>query len=124
MLTSTLYPKIGKLSDFVHRSRSLDRDLKLPLVGTVKLQGTHADIVIGNDDNVRIQSRNRADLTVEDDNLGFAAFAMPLREIILALKDRYIARYRALNPGKPIRSEEPFLIAGEWFCRHQEASRE
>jgi hypothetical protein len=40
--------------------------------GTVKLHGTHADILQSADGQVTFQSRNRA-LTAESDNMGFAA---------------------------------------------------
>lgn len=109
----TRYPKIGKLSDVVHRSRSLEKD-SLSLVGTVKLHGTHADIVVENGDTIRLQSRNRLDLDLKYDNHGFAAFAIPLRSHILALNDIYIARYRSLNPDTPLLPERPVVIAGEW----------
>lgn len=113
METSTLYPKIGKLSDVVHKSRFAEIP-SLSLVGTVKLHGTHADMVIEKGDIIRLQSRNRFQLDHGTDNCGFAAFAIPLRAHILALKERYIARYSSLNPETPLNPEYPIVIAGEW----------
>ncbi|KAG7008809.1 hypothetical protein G7Y79_00004g013930 [Physcia stellaris] len=113
MTISTLYPKIGKLTDVVRRSKFLEIP-SLSLIGTVKLHGTHADMVIEKGDDIRLQSRNRAELDLGTDNCGFAAFAIPLRAQILALKERYIARYRTLHPGTPLNPECPVVIAGEW----------
>ena len=43
---------------------------------------------------------------------------MPLRKEVLALKDRYIARYKALNPDTPLLPEEPVVIAGEFVGKN------
>ena len=113
LTTSTLYPKIGKLKDLVYEARKINETI-LELVGTVKLHGTHADIVVEDGDVLRLQSRNREKLTVESDNNGFAAFAVPLRKDLLALKNKVVARYRALNLDVSIRPECPVIMAGEW----------
>ena len=111
--TSTLYPKIGKLSDVVYKARNL-KESSFDLVGTVKLHGTHADIVIDDNDRIRLQSRNQTDLQPAKDNCGFATFADPLKQDILALRNAFVARYRTLNPNIPLVPELPVVIAGEW----------
>ena len=87
--TSTLYPKIGELKDALRKVRKLDID-SLDLIGTVKLHGTHADIVVDvANDTIRFQSGNRTDFRPTQDNNGFAAFVTPLRQEILILKDSF-----------------------------------
>lgn len=112
--TSTLYPSIGKLKDFLYEARKLD-ETSFELIGTVKLHGTHADMVIDAKDAIRFQSRNQTDLRPEKDNEGFATFADPLKQDILALRNTYISRYRTLNPLTPLEPTYPVVIAGE-FC--------
>lgn len=111
---STLYPSIGKLKDFLYEARKLNKP-SFELIGTVKLHGTHADMVIDAKDAIGFQSRNQTDLQPEKDNEGFATFANPLKQDILALKNAYISRYRALNPSTPLETTYPVVIAGE-FC--------
>jgi len=120
--SSTLYPKIHKPSDFVYAAKLLTPPpLTLSLVGTTKLHGTHADIVLtsslSSSTEIRLQSRNQTSLAPgKNDNSGFAAFALPLRAQILELGRRIVARYEALNPGVvvEISEESPLVIAGEW----------
>ena len=112
MAPSTLYPKIGKLSDVIYRLRKFDKNL-VTLSGTIKLHGTHADMVVKGDE-IQFQSRNRMDLTLENDNIDFVKFAQPLKSEILALRDLYITRYQSLNPGTTLLPEMPLIIAGEW----------
>jgi len=112
--SSTLYPSIGKLKDFLYEARKLN-ETSFELIGTVKLHGTHADMVIDAKDAIRLQSRNQTDLRPEKDNEGFATFAEPLKQDILALKNAYISRYRALNPSTRLEPTCPVVIAGE-FC--------
>ena len=117
MTESTLYPNISG------KSHNLVRELskvglcrgKIELVGTVKLHGSHADIVVDSDDNIRLQSRNVLSVTAENDSYGYAAFMLPLRNEILELKSQYLARYTKLNPGSTIDSQHPLIIAGEWI---------
>jgi len=45
----------------------------LKFVGTVKMHGTNAAVVMDKDRNIQVQSRSRH-ITVESDNAGFAAF--------------------------------------------------
>lgn len=115
---ATLYPKIGKLTDFTYhlrRSRSLKGERSVPLTGTAKLHGTHADVVIQSEGSIRFQSRNRLSISPgKDDNQGFAAFASTRTKEWLGLRDRYLERFRALNPDTVLDTEQ-VLIAGE-FC--------
>lgn len=85
------------------------------ITGTVKLHGTHADVIIHPGDRVQLQSRNMANLTIEKDNFGFASFMVPLRAEILELKKQYLARFQTLNPGVAIDPTLPLIIAGEWI---------
>jgi len=50
--------------------------------GTVKLHGTNAAIVIDSERNITVQSRSR-EITVENDNAGFAAFVAGLPKSII-----------------------------------------
>ncbi|KAL9120484.1 MAG: hypothetical protein Q9187_002962, partial [Circinaria calcarea] len=90
---STKYPKIsGKVQDFLANLSRLelsDQPTTIPLTGTVKLHGAHADIVVHADNTIQLQSRNVLDLKLENDSYGYAAFMLPLRPEILSLKDRY-----------------------------------
>jgi hypothetical protein len=65
---STLYPKItGKIEDIkYHISKHVEQhpgNGPFPFTGTVKLHGTHADLVVHKDERVICQSRNRTVLT-------------------------------------------------------------
>ncbi|KAL9090352.1 MAG: hypothetical protein Q9165_005386 [Trypethelium subeluteriae] len=117
MSEDTLYPKIsGKPAELVQRLQR--RGLapgRVELIGTVKLHGSHADILIGRSDEVWLQSRNVLSLRTENDNYGFAQFMKPLKNRVLGLKKRYIARYTELNPETLIDSQYPLIIAGEWI---------
>jgi hypothetical protein len=91
---STLFPKItGNLKDLAknyhHYIHSIATNLaeilpnskveaRIPLISTVKLHGTHADLVIHSNDMVLIQSRNREQLTAELDNFDMYSTLMPL----------------------------------------------
>jgi hypothetical protein len=121
---STLFPKVtGKCDEFVfniERLRSLSESFSkletISLVGTVKLHGAHADIVIQSDNTITIQSRNQPRLSVENnkDVNGVAAFLLPQRDTILDLKARIFARFLELNPGEKV-DACPLIIAGEWI---------
>lgn len=73
-------------------------------IGTVKLHGTHGDIVRFNDGHLNIQSRNRI-LSVDDDNLGFASF-ITQNNYISSLFDKVIDIY-----GIP---DKHIMLSGEW----------
>ncbi|KAL9127171.1 MAG: hypothetical protein Q9217_003904 [Psora testacea] len=117
---STLYPKILKLSDFVHTvnsSHSRPRKNKtIHLTGSIKLHGTHADIVYASPTSnfIRLQSRNvKAIVPGTQDNAGFAAYMSRISsERILALRNRFLARYQELNPHTQVEGE--IILAGEW----------
>lgn len=122
---STLFPKItGKCDEFVsniERLRSSTESFSkletISLVGTVKLHGAHADIVIQNDNTITIQSRNQPCLSVEKnkDVNGVAAFLLPQRATILDLRARILARFLEINPGEKVDYTYPLIIAGEWI---------
>ncbi|KAK4896417.1 hypothetical protein LTR27_005629 [Elasticomyces elasticus] len=141
---STLYPKIsGKLADLyfhVNKHRHFNPTL-LPnptlqpnsysFTGTTKLHGTHADVSIpGNGGDLMCQSRNRTDLSIQNDNLGWAAFCDAHEPAIWRLAARILERSR--EPGIRNRivdhsrklhfsktateaDEETVLLAGEWI---------
>ena len=112
---TTLYPKIHKFTDFLYHARRLNpRVESLDLTGTVKLHGTHADIVFERKSNdIRLQSRNQLALSPEKDNAGFAAFiAATEKKTLLNLRDRVIKSYRDLNPTEDVTGD--IVIAGEW----------
>ncbi|PVH76863.1 hypothetical protein DL98DRAFT_517702 [Cadophora sp. DSE1049] len=131
---TTLFPKIsGKIPELVRNYIHVNRippitpddktvliapgtPTQISMIGTVKLHGTHADIVINHDDTIRIQSRNRLSLGLGNgqDNYGVAEHLLPLRPAVLGLRDRVLARFRKLNPGTDILKEHPVIIAGEW----------
>lgn len=112
---SNLYPKIAKLKDFVRCVRERGMPVQIPITGTVKLHGTHADVVISSDNEIRPQSRNVPDLRIKPDNNGFAAWTASRRSCLLKIKETILERYRTLNPGIQIRDECPVVMAGE-FC--------
>ena len=112
---SDLYPKIIKLKDFVKYAREQGLPQQITLTGTVKLHGTHADIVVIPGNEIRPQSRNVQDLRTTPDNNGFAAWTASRRPDLLKIKEAIVERYRILNPGSPIRDDLPVVMAGE-FC--------
>ncbi|KAI1841630.1 hypothetical protein JX266_012183 [Neoarthrinium moseri] len=119
---STLFPKITSKIHMIHteiRKRPLPlRPGILPVVGTVKLHGTHADIVFPDpwaSDDFTLQSRNRVDLTPDRDNQGFAAFALARKPRILELRTRILDRYCELNASSPGATSQPLIIAGEFI---------
>ncbi|KAK5117079.1 hypothetical protein LTR85_009010 [Meristemomyces frigidus] len=119
--TSTLYPKIsGKLADLqfnIARHSALAPEVltePIPMVGTVKLHGTHADLLVLSNGDIVCQSRNRAVITPESDNLGFATFCSKRRPQILKLELRIRNRWRKLHPGAEI-GDGLVILAGEWI---------
>jgi hypothetical protein len=123
---STLYPKITThISDIIEQLQRLHRDPVHPeaditvdplsLIGTVKLHGTHADILVYPDDRIVFQSRNITGLSVAKDNQGFAATMSNKTNVIFGLRDMYLARWKKLNPGTTLEKDLPVLIAGEWI---------
>jgi hypothetical protein len=120
---STLFPKItGKVEDLIERFNYIYPRPSLPgtpttisFSGTVKLHGTHSDLVIYSNDTIRIQSRNRLSLDTTHDNYGVAASILPLRAETLELRNKFRERFLELNPGTQIKDEYPLIIAGEWI---------
>lgn len=123
---STLYPKITThINEVVTVLKELNRDPEdpeeevildtIPLVGTVKLHGTHADILIYDDNNIDFQSRGVVGLQPTKDNAGFAAAMSQKTKALLRLRDLFQARFTQLNPNTPIDPTHPVLIAGEWI---------
>ena len=122
---STLYPKVTQhvsavvktLHTLHHESGSADKTPlePVPLVGLVKLHGTHADILVYNDDRIILQSKNVSNLTTANDNCGFAAAMTDKTATILDIRDKYIARWTTLNPNTSLDRTCPVLIAGEWI---------
>ncbi|MFO7563612.1 MAG: RNA ligase family protein [Enhygromyxa sp.] len=76
--------------------------------GRVKLHGSNAAIVC-RPDGLRAQSRNR-EITPEDDNLGFAGFA--LAEPTVAAVRELEAELRELTR---LEREQPLALFGEWI---------
>ncbi|KAF2851650.1 hypothetical protein T440DRAFT_55384 [Plenodomus tracheiphilus IPT5] len=122
----TLYPKITThIGDVIERLEHLNRDREnpeeapplepVPIVGTVKLHGTHADIVIYSNNDIIFQSRNVSGLSVLKDNHGFATTMSTKTEALLQLRDLYTARWLQLNPDATLDPGHPVLIAGEWI---------
>lgn len=115
---STLFPKItGRIDElvdnFTYKFGAEDAIIKL--TGTVKLHGTHADIVIESNNTIRIQSRNRLSLNIEHDNYDVAASLLPLKKEILELRDRVKDRWQERNVFEKIEDHQPIILAGEWI---------
>jgi hypothetical protein len=87
---TTLSPKItGKLDEFISSISmypSFSETETIPMVGTVKLHGAHADVVVHSDSSISIQSRNQLHLTAANDIYGMYAFLTPLRLELWILK--------------------------------------
>ena len=67
------FPSIGQFRNIVKDVWHFDPAAKLTFTGTVKVHGTNAAIVVHPDGSYHCQSRSRI-ITVDDDNLGFAAW--------------------------------------------------
>ncbi|KAF2451781.1 hypothetical protein P171DRAFT_426238 [Karstenula rhodostoma CBS 690.94] len=122
---STLYPKITThvnevIKTLKYKLRDPDRPEEepvvapVPIIGTVKLHGTHADILVSSNDNINLQSRNNALLLETADNLGFAKAMSSKRPTILRLRDQFLVRWKELNREKALDTALPITIAGEW----------
>lgn len=119
---TTLYPKTsGKVKDFIHDitycrdNNSTFTAVNIEIVGTVKLHGVHADIVIDEENTIRFQSRNVENIRIENDVCGWARAMLPLRNEILKIKQQCLDVYQKLHLGVVIDGEEPVIIAGEWI---------
>jgi hypothetical protein len=131
-MDSTLYPKItSKLSEvrsyLVHSGHVTEihgtsdspdityTPASLPIVGTVKLHGAHADILVDSNDKITLQSRNNPNITKENDNYDFAATMEPHYPAILQIRDRYRRRFQHLKPEANAVDDFHLLMAGEWI---------
>ncbi|KAF3047126.1 hypothetical protein E8E12_011370 [Didymella heteroderae] len=126
MGSSTLFPKITQyVSDVVKALKELEENdpdipdgyytsTPIPLIGHVKLHGTHADIVVYNDNRIILQSRNVCNITIANDNSGFAAAMADKADAVLELRNRYVERWKAINPSLALDPQYPVIIAGEW----------
>jgi hypothetical protein len=115
---STLFPKItGKVDELIenYTYKFGTKHPTIKLTGTVKLHGTHADIVIEPDNAIRIQSRNRLSLDIEHDNYNVAASLLPLRKEVLEVKEKIKDRWYQLNAPEKIGEDGPIILAGEWI---------
>lgn len=123
---TTLYPKItNHIKEVVKslqyhlrnpESPEIEPTLEpIPIVGTVKLHGTHADILIDFDDAITLQSRNNANLLTTADNQGFATAMARRHDTILQLRDKFVGRWSEKNPEKKLDTNIPVTIAGEWI---------
>jgi len=102
------FPSIRKLSDALKDAPYVfDGNVppELTFRGTVKLHGTHADLVWHGGDDITVQSRNRI-LTVHSDNCGCARFFEDRKERLRPLFERV----RMVFGG----TELPIVIAGEY----------
>ncbi|ESZ92349.1 hypothetical protein SBOR_7259 [Sclerotinia borealis F-4128] len=118
---NTLYPKIsGKPKNLLvefskyQRTSKTRRVTSISLTGTVKLHGTHGDILIRTDNTVQLQSRN-GEVTTALDSYRFLDFVQAAQTEILDLKERLHARFLKLNPRAKLLDEHPLIIAGEWI---------
>lgn len=115
----TLFPKIGFSAGFTVAYQKYQKSFpgKRPpntveLVGSIKLHGTHADLIVYPDNTIHFQSRNRL-LDLQNDNHDFVKTMSPLRNEILAIRDRYTQIYTA-NTKMSVDPKYPIIIAGEW----------
>ncbi|KAH9867135.1 hypothetical protein IAQ61_007727 [Plenodomus lingam] len=123
---TTLYPKISNhISDVIEALQHLKGDLEheetddhrepIPITGTVKLHGTHADILIYSNDEIVFQSRNVTRLSALKDNYGFAATMSTKTKALLQLRDMYKTHWLQINPGDFFDENFPVIVAGEWI---------
>jgi hypothetical protein len=123
MSTSTLYPSIRtKLPEILHDLQFIPSFTSispspptLSITGTVKLHGTHADILIYPDNAIILQSRNCVNISTTSDNHGFAAAMATKSPVLHALRDQYLERYKELNPDAQLDPHAPMTLAGEWI---------
>lgn len=122
----TLFPKISQhVSAVVKGLREMhqdcahpDEDLNIepiPIVGSVKLHGTHADILVYSNDTIILQSKNVGNITPANDNQGFAAAMVDKTAAILDLRDQCLACWKVRNSNTSLDPQYPIVIAGEWI---------
>lgn len=105
------YPSIGQFRNVVKTVRDrakykgkdedgnavyfLDHEVEYPVIeftGTVKLHGTHLDVVYNSEGELYCQSRGRI-IDVESDNAGSAFFVMARKESWIKMINQLIERY-------------------------------
>ncbi|PVH78465.1 hypothetical protein DL98DRAFT_354271, partial [Cadophora sp. DSE1049] len=127
---STLFPKITGNLDIIesryrvdNRKPNRDRAVNIlrdevtrliRFIGTVKLHGQHADIVINPNNTIRLQSRNKPVLDESHDIMGFAKTMFTLENNLLQLKQKIEGRWLELNRNGKLSETHPLVIAGEW----------
>ncbi|KAF1972435.1 hypothetical protein BU23DRAFT_467747 [Bimuria novae-zelandiae CBS 107.79] len=123
---STLYPRITThIKEIIKRLKHKLRDPNdperepvidaTPIIGTVKIHGTHTDIVVSSDNTIVFQSRNNTTVTEAADNYGFAKAMSTKHATITRLRDQFLARWSELNPDSTLNTHLPVTIAGEWI---------
>lgn len=101
------YPSILQLRHVIKYATYYPRDTyKIDYIGTVKLHGTHTDIVQDENNNIIVQSRNRI-ITPESDNLGFASFVHNISNI----NNLFEVIRETFGKDKNIKH---IMICGEW----------
>ncbi|KAF9739801.1 hypothetical protein PMIN01_02435 [Paraphaeosphaeria minitans] len=93
----------------------------ISIVGTVKLHGTHADILISSDNTIALQSRNNAVLLETADNLGFAKSMSTKRPDILRLRDQFLLGSGSARRSKKVSFSRRLVIIsakinGSWVA--------
>ena len=121
----TFFPKITlKIFEFIANYEKLASQIlqqpissHVSLTGTVKIHGVHLDLVVYVDNTIRLQSRYAYSIGLENDVYDFAKHMLPRQNEIIALKTRYVSRYKDLNPNAEMSEDTPLIIAGEWIGR-------
>lgn len=111
------YPKTGQFRQVVNAVRKKYRKDNpnfpaiLPYMGTVKLHGTNASVVLMPDGKIIPQSRNRK-LSIESDNAGFAFFVNTVKkEIWLNLFSNLLG---VPQDKLKLPLQSPVTLYGEW----------
>ncbi|KAF7192197.1 hypothetical protein HII31_06583 [Pseudocercospora fuligena] len=121
------YPSTGKhVKHLGHEvgnyARQLQRDFPdiaipkaFPFIGTVKLHGTHADVLQDENGRILCQSRNRL-ITPENDNCGFAKFVARNVDTITELFSRVSDRFTEMNLREgSLPTTKMIMLSGEWI---------
>lgn len=119
-LGGNAFPKIsGKARDFLKQLGSLKAQNSLPaklvMEGTVKLHGSHADIVFDLNQTSTgwtFQSRNR--ICSPTERFWPSIIAKHTDELSI-LKENILARFQEQNPETQIDRTKPLIVAGEWI---------
>lgn len=109
------FPKIGEFGGFEHAYKALLRNKQVApgpvkLTGTVKLHGTHADMVVYWDNTIVFQSRNKIIKPgLTSDNHGCATTLGPLCAQILALRNQFAERFEKINGKGSVKKDTPVI---------------